>query len=498
MKSKIKKTLLNVLQLFSASAFSRLLSIFALAFYARYLTKEELSLIPIYGMIGGMSVLLSNFGIFPTFVKLLPSLFKKDEEKARSLVRTGLILISPGIFLFSFFTFIFSRNISLLIFNKENYSIFINIMSIGFFCSGFRQVANYLFWGTARFKKQSLVITIEIITRVLLSITLIFFYGAIGLVIGFVFSSFISSLLSLYFLRDVIFKPINKIYKISKLLKESMPFYLESYLMYFRSQGDHLIVVSFLGVKLLAVYYIARKIYDSLQTFFDSLDKVVTENLSKQRANKKVFEERIYKLFSLNAYFMIPSIFIIIGLTPFFIDLLGGSTYQEAVVPSIILCLTSLVQFYWGITIGRSIFIFKTSTNRFKLTLVESVFLMLFLLIFTNIIGIVGIALARLLATIFAGVYGFFVIRKIINIKVNIYGTLVSFFSSTLISAVLLIGQSIDANYFYIPLYLAFGILIFLVLIHVRISSEYYSALNSFLPIHIQDPIEKLLTIFRK
>jgi len=268
--------------------------------------------------------------------------------------------------------------------------------------------------------------------------------------------------------------------------------------MYFRSQGDHLIVVSFLGVKLLAVYYIARKIYDSLQTFFDSLDKVVTENLTKERANKKVFEERIYKLFSLNAYFMIPSIFIIIGLIPFFIDLLGGSTCQEAVVPSIILCFTLLVQFYWGITIGRSIFIFKSSTSRFKLTLVESVFLMLFLLIFTNIIGIVGIALARLLATIFAGVYGYFVIRKIINIKVNIYGTLVSFFSSTLISAVLLIGQSIDANYFYIPLYLAFGILIFLVLIHVRISSEYYSALNSFLPIHIQDPIGKLLTIFRK
>jgi len=498
MKLKIRKSLLNVMQLFSANAFVRILSILALAFYTRHLTKEELSLIPIYGMIGGMSILLTNFGILPTFVKLLPSLFKKDEEKARSLIRTGLILILPGVFIFSFFTFVFSRNISLLIFNKENYSVFINIMSIGFFCTGFRQIANYLFWSTARFEKQSLVITIEIITRIVLSITLVFVYGVIGLVIGFVFGSIISSFLSLHFLKDVIFKSNNKTYKMSKLLKESIPFYLESYLMYFRSQGDQLIVTSLLGVELLAVYYIARRIYDALITFFESLDKVVTENLSKERYNKKLFEEKIYKLFSLNAYLVIPLIFGIVGLTPFLINLLFGSSFQGAVVPSIILCFTLLVQFYWGITIGRSIFIFKSSTSRFKLTLVESVFLMLFLLIFTNVLSIVGIALARLLASIIAGVYGFLVIRKIINIKINIYSTLISFFSSTLLSAVLLIGQFINANYFYIPLYLAFGFLLFLILIHEKISSEYYSVLNSFLPINIQDPIEKVLKVFRR
>ena len=141
---------------------------------------------------------------------------------------------------------------------------------------------------------------------------------------------------------------------------------------------------------------------------------------------------------------------------------------------------------------------FKSSTSRFKLTLVESVFLMLFLLVFANILDIVGVALARLLTTIFAGVYGFLVIRKIINIKINIYGTLVSFFSSTLLSAILLIGYYINANYFYIPLYLAFGIILFLVLIHEKISSEYYSVLNSFLPINVQDPIEKVLAVFRR
>ncbi|MHA1341456.1 MAG: oligosaccharide flippase family protein, partial [Promethearchaeota archaeon] len=492
------KSLLNALQLFSSNSFAKVLSVLALGFYARYLTKEELSLIPIYVMIGGMSILLTNFGILPIFVKLLPSLFKKDEEKARGLIRSGLILILPGVFLFSFFTFVFSRDISLLVFKKENYSMFISIMSIGFFCTGFRQVANYLFWAAARFDKQSLIITIEIITRVVLSITLISSYGVIGLVIGFVVGSIISAFLSLYFLKDVIFKSINKTYKINKLLKESIPFYLESYLMYFRSQGDQLIVTSFLGVELLAVYYIARRIYDALRTFLESLDRVLTENLSKERYNKKVFEEKIYKLFLLNAYVVIPLIFGIIGLTPFFINSLFGQSFQEAIFPSIILCFTLLAQFYWGITIGRSIFIFKSSTSRFKLTLVNSVLLMAFLLIFTNIFSIIGIALARLLATIFTGIYGFFAIRKIINIKINIYGTLVSFFSSILFSAVLLIGQAINDNYYYIPLYLVSGFLLFLILVHEKISSEYYSVLNSVLPIKVKDPIEEVFKVFRK
>ncbi|MHA1344698.1 MAG: oligosaccharide flippase family protein, partial [Promethearchaeota archaeon] len=322
--------------------------------------------------------------------------------------------------------------------------------------------------------------------------------GVIGLVIGFVVGSIISAFLSLYFLKDVIFKSINKTYKINKLLKESIPFYLESYLMYFRSQGDQLIVTSFLGVELLAVYYIARRIYDALRTFLESLDRVLTENLSKERYNKKVFEEKIYKLFLLNAYVVIPLIFGIIGLTPFFINSLFGQSFQEAIFPSIILCFTLLAQFYWGITIGRSIFIFKSSTSRFKLTLVNSVLLMAFLLIFTNIFSIIGIALARLLATIFTGIYGFFAIRKIINIKINIYGTLVSFFSSILFSAVLLIGQAINDNYYYIPLYLVSGFLLFLILVHEKISSEYYSVLNSVLPIKVKDPIEEVFKVFRK
>ena len=64
MALQIKKSVLSLVQLVSGDVVAKALGIAVLVFYTRYLTKEHLSLLPIYGMLGGMSTLFFSFGIF--------------------------------------------------------------------------------------------------------------------------------------------------------------------------------------------------------------------------------------------------------------------------------------------------------------------------------------------------------------------------------------------------------------------------------------------------
>ena len=73
----------------------------------------------------------------------------------------------------------------------------------------------------------------------------------------------------------------------SGLLGRSWPFYLESYINYFRSHGDTWFISQLLGLSGLATYYIAKRFFDLAISVFSSLDRVATRSISARRFDKK-------------------------------------------------------------------------------------------------------------------------------------------------------------------------------------------------------------------
>lgn len=485
----MKKSVKDFSYLASANLILKVLGVVAIAIYTRLLLKEELAIVPIHALLGRLSMVMFSLGVLPCLVKIVPSLRSKNEyARIYSLIRTCLIIVAPGVFLFSVVCFVFADELSVFIFDREVYTDELRILSFGIFFSGMSQLFSYIYWSLSRFQQESKRMVVVGFIKLVSGIGLVYFLGVYGLIISLVISSFLNFAIYIYNLRKVIFRKTS-LYSVSDLLKDSWPFYLESYLMYFRAEGDQLVVTGFLGAEALAIYYIARRPFELLRSFTQSLDRVLTTSLAELTDDKGQFSRRICNIVSLNAYILIPVVFLTIGLTPTLITLIAGSSYQESVIPAIGLLLTLLVQFNWNSTFGRTIFLLTPSKNRFTMTIIETGFLFVFLLVLGKFFGLEGIVIGRLMATFSAGVVAYLMVKSYLTLKINLTNLLIALGISVVMSLILLGGQYFFTNYLYLGL-IGFASLIFFLLgIHLTISNDFYSKINNVSPIKIVDPI---------
>lgn len=489
MRSKIKEPVLSFAQLISADIFVKALAVVALAFYTRYLPKPHLSLLPIYEMLAGMSTLFFSFGILPTFVRSLPSLLQSDPPEARGMVLTGACPVLGGAAFFSLSIFCFAVHISRLLCATTAYASLLQLMTIGFFTSAVTKLAQYLLWAASRFGKVSIMNMFNSLANVLLTVGLLLLLGLKGLVLGLVIRDAISACLSLFFLRDILFTGPVRYYSLKKLLKQSVPFYLEGYLIYFRAQGDYWIVSTMLGPAAMATYYVAKRIYAAVLTLFESADKVITTDLARRREDLKDTKERISQLLIVISQTAVPLVFLIIGLAPSIIYVVAGKQYADSVVPCIILCVAILAQFVRA-PIGRAIFVLKPPVARFKLTAVDSTCLVTALLLLTPLLNEPGVALSRFLSSAVAAVYACLVLKSVLAVRIPIGQIAMSLAASLPMTAFLLSCQMLNFNLFALPLYVCGSLLLFIYLTSKLNSKVFYETLNLILPFNVVDPLK--------
>lgn len=490
----MSKSLKDLTYLVSSNAILKVLGIVSVMVYTRYLVKEELALMPFFMVMGRLSMVVFSFGILPTLVRDVPHLIEENRrEEVHSYVITSLIIIVPGIFLFSILCYFLSEALSSYYFETKEYTSYLKLMAVGYFFSGINSSFAYIYWALSRFKQESNRMVIVGLIQFITGVVFIFLWGVIGLVVSLVISSIVNTIIYTINLRDVIFVSSFKITPVKKLITESMPFYLESYLMFFREQGDQLFVASILGPKALAVYFIARRPYDILSSFTQSLDQVLTTSLAKFKMNKQMFNNKVNDIITLNSYFLFPVILLGIGVCPTCIVLIAGKGYEEAIIPAMILLLWLIVQVSWKTALGKSIFVLKSSSGRFKVTLVETITLLAFMFILGYFFSLFGIVTGRLIATIFAGIYAYYLIRKDVSINIDVKSIAIIAFNGIIMCFLLLAAQSLFTNYVSLAVSFIFSIFLFLFLINRTVSEKYYDTLNSILPFKINDPFQYLL-----
>ena len=483
----------NLSSLFSANILVKALGIISVMVLIRFLTKEELSLLPNYAVVAGLALTVSSFGLFPTMIREVPFLLQEQRfDRARAIINTSLLYILPSLIIVSAVSYVFSEELASYLLGDRAYSLHFKIMAVSFVFSGIRQFFDYGYWAYDMFKEQSYLLVIEGIVKVILNVVGVIFFGALGLVVSLALTSLVSCVTSIYYFRGILFAANYQVISPKYLLKESAPYYLESYLMYFRNQGDQLFVTTFLGAEQLAVYFVAKKLYDILQIFTRPLDKVFTNSLAKLRGKLGRFSVRISEILTLNVFLFIPFIALCIGLTPLFIRIIAGEEYLEAVPASMLLTLTLLVYFFYTSTFGRAIFLLKPSTSRFKLTLVESVSLAVFSLLLIKDFAVEGVALARLLTVLVTGLYSYFYTRRDIDLTIERKPIVIVTIISIAMAVTLLFAQSYSPHIAAVVIALSLVVVAFLVVVNRSISEKYYSFINLFFPFKIADPVIQL------
>lgn len=494
MKLEFNKQLLGVSKLILAEIIIKPVSLVALIFYMRYLSKEELSILPIFEMLGSMSSIILGFGLFPTFIRNLPQLFKKSIEEARSIIASGSLILFSSSLIFSIIIYIYSNEISILLFKHSEYTYFLKIMCLGFTFMTIRKIFEYILWSSSRFSLMSINKIIYTILNASLSICLYFLFGLKGLVLGLVFKEIISAIIAFLFIKDILYIKKIKFYPIKDLLSKSFPFYIESYFIYFIIQGDNWIIASFLGPIPLSIYYVAKRLYNFLYIFYDSFDKVVTAELAKNIKSPDIVIKKLIKITNLTMQALVPSVLFIISLIPAFIQISSDDKYIESIIPSIILCFTILIQFLWR-PINRVLFIINPPITRLKLTLMESFTFIISLFLFTKILSEIGVALSLFLSNILGGIYAIHILRRNIDFYIPIQKHLTSIIISFVMSFYLIIFSYLYPELHLILIHICIAFIIFLILTSFFNSSQFYSTVNSIFPIKIYDPIRKY---FRK
>ena len=271
------------MQLASANVAVKFLGILMIAFFARYLSKEELAVLPVYEMLAALSGIFLSFGVQPTFLRLLPAKYAENIDEARSLIFTGGALLISGATAFALGVFLLADWLNPILFRGQEFADLIRIFSVGFFFISVRNFSHAVLWSSSRFDRISVIQLTAAISRAVFLAGFLLLWGLKGLALGLVINEILCASLSAYFIRDIIRGPRVSFYPVRALLKESWPFYFEGFLIYFRSQGDNWIVATMLGPAAMAVYFVAKRLPMTMLMFIESLDKIVTSEISKRR-----------------------------------------------------------------------------------------------------------------------------------------------------------------------------------------------------------------------
>jgi len=412
MSSKIPKILQDISKLISGSIVSKIIGLFVLAFYARVLSKEEMAVFPVYMMLSGLASLLFSFGIMPNMIKQLPTMFKSNIDEARRLIFTSGAIILLGTVLVSGFVYHFSLFIDDLLLDGKMQPILIQIMTVGFISLSISNVAEQILWASGRFGAKSVLVVSESLIRPCFTISLFLFFGVKGLVAGLVLAQSVKAALALYCCKDILLGKFPGFFSPTRLLRLSLPFYLESYLMYFRREGDSWLVSTLLGPASLSTYYIAKTIYNSFRMLYSSVDQVITRKLAGLKDNIELLWNKVRDIHMVISLFSIPLVFLAITLLPLAINIIAGDKYKNAFLPAMFLLLALLVDFQ-RISISRSIFVCLSPMARFKVTVVDTVILLPVLFLLGWKFNCPGVAAARFVSQFLGGVYGYmFLSRK--------------------------------------------------------------------------------------
>jgi len=346
---------------------------------------------------------------------------------------------------------------------------------------------------------MSQVLLYRSLVQVVITISLSLLLGCDGLVIGLVCGSIFQYTFGTVLLRDIYLNSIDP-YPLKSLLKESWSFYLESYLMYARSEGDIIIVTAFLGTESLAIYFVAKKVLVGISSIYESLNSVLVTRLSTFRDNYKKFSEEAFLFLKLQAFTLLPLTVIFLVVVPWLILVLGGPEYSESILPGMLLASTPFLMYIFVLSYNAIIFLFMPSTSRLYLTLVNTIILLTSLLLLSMLFSVIGIALARLLTALFTGIFAIAYVRyKKIHLSFPIKDFLKMFLILVVSFGYLIFYQVSYTPQFQVSAILFIGgIILFFSLISLILSNDFYNTLNKISPIKLSDPVKFILHEVRR
>jgi O-antigen/teichoic acid export membrane protein len=440
-----------------------------------------MSTLPIFALLSAMVAMVSNFGLPVAVVREIPKLLDNDMRAAQSFLQTSMLCSAVGAACFSAITLMFASQIARIFFKDAGFSWLVQLMSMGFFLYAVDLTFSYSLRAFQRFRELAIKNTVSGLAQKVLSILLLLAWGIKGLVIGLNIGLAMGVLLSQYFLKDSLFgKGLS--YPFARVLKFSLPYYAEGFLTFLQGQADQLLVATFLSPPVLAAYYIAKRLPDSIEILRETVDQTITPALSKvSRMGRAAMESSFRKITTVVSHFAIPLGMIAASCSYPFLYLTGKEKYLHVTDVSMVLCIAVILSFFM-VPITKCIFVMVSPAEKLKLTVVQSFCYVGILLLSLKSSELLAVAFGRLVYLVLSLVYATFILRRIMKVSTNRKSLFKSLASSLMAAAFIGSAQFLYSDMAVIPAIIVVGLFLWVSAVVFFMSKEDFDLVASIVP----------------
>lgn len=489
--SHTKQVMYSGVKIFSSQIAISLFSIGFTIFLAHVLSKIEFATLAVWSIFCVLIQTITNLGLETSCIQRVPELIaggKSDEASA--MLKTTLLSRTLLSALLAALAFILSTVASQIFLKTDEYDGIIKIMSFGLLFFNLIDSLKLLTPVTQQFGKISLIdVMIAILSRVL-SITLYFVLGLKGYIIGLTWTPVIGVILHTLLLRQYLFRK-SGFYPWIRLVKYSLPFYARGFAR-LAFDIDQFIIGIFLNPTVLATYFVAKRLVQYIFMVSSALGGPVVIKLSelKEDGLGKIVP-RFSKLSRYYSFEFVPLCLGVASTSYFLLHLYGGHKYTDATFILVLLSFGVLASIL-GDPYVINVFLFGLPKETLKLDSVVGIANIAFALVFINLIGVTGVALAKLLVFTIGLFYGRYLLKKIIDVKFDLEALKTSLIASVAMAVTIVSLQLIYYNITVVPLYIALGAITFMLVFCHRLEQRDIELIYDFLP----SRFKKLIAVF--
>jgi len=253
---------------------------------SRWLQKDELGVFVILQLVVGLVVGISSLGLDLSITKFIAE--NEQEEDKQKILNNVVTLRLITIVVSSILVFLLQEPLFKLFGGTRYTQIIPYIPLMVLFESSYRLIDSVM-GGYFRFKWIALLSGGMSFTSLVL---IIFFIGWLGLGLpGRIWARIISLILTILvaiFFGRIQFKLEFDLKLLVRMLKFSLPLFVNYILSFVFMRADTFIIGGFLGAEQIAIYEIARKIPESIESMYDAFRKVFFPYISDLFAKKKM------------------------------------------------------------------------------------------------------------------------------------------------------------------------------------------------------------------
>lgn len=382
---------------------------------ARLLGPSDLGIFSILGNLQTMASLMATFSIPVALTRYIAA--SKSNEETGHILSTSIVLI----FVFSLFSSIIyylSAGYFSKVYNEPILVSLIAISSLVVIFNAYADIGNYLLQGLHQITLLSKINVLKTSIAIALFVVSIYFYGLIGAVIASLLATIINIFIFIVYLRphttgiSLNFN-INNLKQYKTLINYSIPSFLAVIVISIASLYANTLLAINIGFEAVGFFRIASTLSSSLLFIPSAISVPLFPLISElDSIDKEKLSHTFSDVTKILILILLP-LTVVMGLfSKIIIELLYGSTYNDAWFPTFIMTITTFV-----ISIGLIQGVFLQGTAKvwgsFLLNILWAISFVILLNLFIEK-GINGIAYAYLIS------YVFYVLTLIIYLQIKL------------------------------------------------------------------------------